>query len=108
MLRCGFFIFDFVISIRDSRFAGIHGSSNRQRVAACMHFVFVFCIVDTVLSQRDFFRWVIRVTFTKESQLQQSRATQTLINYKMHAGSFRVSIIHRTLAMDYRIFNVRT
>ena len=34
----------------------------------------------------------------------------TLINYKVHAGSFRVSINHWTLNMDYRIFkfNFRT
>ena len=32
----------------------------------------------------------------------------TLINYKAHAGSFRVSMIHRTLTWTYRIFNVRT
>ena len=37
------------------------------------------------------------VAFPKESQLQQCRATHSLINYKVHAGSFRVSLIHRTL-----------
>ena len=31
----------------------------------------------TLLSQWEFFPWEIRVTFPKESQLQQSRATQT-------------------------------
>ena len=51
----------------------------------------------TLLSQWEFFTWEIRVAFPKKSQLQQSRAIQPLINYKVHAGSFRVSITHRTL-----------
>ena len=42
--------------------------------------------------------------FPWESQLRQSRATQPTV----HAGCFSVSKIHRTLDMDYRIFNVRT
>ena len=37
------------------------------------------------------------ISAPKESQLQQSRA-----NYKSHAGSFRVSIIHRTLTLTIR------
>ena len=37
------------------------------------------------------------VGFPKESHLQPSLATLTLMNYTMHAGSFRVSIIRRTL-----------
>ena len=56
-----------------------------------------FCIVFTLLSPWKFIPWEIRVAFPQESQLQQSRATQLLINYKAHAGSFRVSTIHRTL-----------
>ena len=31
-----------------------------------------------------------------------------LINYEVHTGSFRVSVIHLYSDMDYRIFNVRT
>ena len=48
----------------------------------------------------------IRVGFPEESQLQQSRATQTLINYKVHAGS----CFHKpsNCDMDCRIFYVRT
>ena len=39
-----------------------------------------------------------------ESQLRQSRATQST----MYAGCLSVSVIHRTLDMDHGIFNVRT
>ena len=42
--------------------------------------------------------------FSRESQLQQSCATQPTL----HAGCFSVSIIHQTQDMDYRIFNVHT
>ena len=35
-------------------------------------------------------------------------ATEPATQPTMHAGCFGVSIIHRTLDMDYRIFNVRT
>ena len=64
-----------------------------------------FLLVYTLLSQWGFIPWKIRVAFPKESQLQQSRATQPTL-MKLHAGSFRVSIIHRRLDMDYRIFYV--
>ena len=47
--------------------------------------------------------WEIRVAFFGERQLQQSRASQPTV----HAGRFSVSIINRTLDMDYRVFNVR-
>ena len=40
-----------------------------------------------------FLPWEIRVAFPGESQLQLNRATQLTV----HAGSFNVSIIHRTL-----------
>ena len=59
----------------------------------------IVCIVYTLLSQWECLPscpWDIRVAFPKESQLQQSRYP-TPINYKVHAGSFRVSIIQRTL-----------
>ena len=46
--------------------------------------------------------WEIRVAFPGESQLQQSQATQPTV----HAGCFRVSIIHRTLT--WTIFNMHT
>ena len=51
-----------------------------------------------------FLPWEIQVSFPGESQLLQSRATQP----KVHAGCFSVSIIHRTLDMDYGVFNERT
>ena len=40
-----------------------------------------------------FLSWEIRVALPRESQLRQSRATHPTV----HAGSFSVSIIHRTL-----------
>ena len=52
------------------------------------------------------FPWEFWVTFPIESQLQQLHHPN-LINYKVHAGSFHVSITHQTLNMDYRIVNVR-
>ena len=42
------------------------------------------------------FPWEIQLAFPPKSQLQQSRYP-TLINYNEHAGSFHVSVIHRTL-----------
>ena len=51
-----------------------------------------------------FLPWEIRVAFPRESQLQQSRATQP----RVHAGCFSVFIIPRTLDTDYGIFDVRT
>ena len=47
----------------------------------------------TVLSHLGFLPREIRVAFPKKSQLQRSCATQPTV----HAGSFSVSIIHRTL-----------
>ena len=38
----------------------------------------------------------------------ESRYPTLNINYKVHAGSFPVSVTHRTLIMDYMILNVRT
>ena len=51
-----------------------------------------------LLSQLEFLPWEIRVAFLvpKENQLQQSRATQSKL-VKVQPGSFRVSMIHRTL-----------
>ena len=71
--------------------------------------IYILCILYSLLSQWEFLPWEIWVAFPKESQLQQWRYP-TLINYKMHAGSFRVSMIHWTLTsdMDYRIFNLCT
>ena len=58
--------------------------------------LFVFVFFYTLLSQSEFLPCEIRFAFPKESQLQQSRATQSQL-IKTHAGSFRVSVIHRTL-----------
>ena len=41
----------------------------------------------------EFLPWEIRVAFPGESQLRQSRATQSVV----HAGCFSVSVIHRPL-----------
>ena len=50
-----------------------------------------------------FLLWKTRVAFLWESQLRQSRATQS----KMHAGRFSICIIHRTLTLSTeKIFNV--
>ena len=51
-----------------------------------------------------FLPWEIRVALPRESQLRRSRATQPTV----HTGCFSVSMIHRSLMMDDRIFNVRT
>ena len=51
-------------------------------------FFFKKCIVPM-----GFIPWEIRVAFSGESKLQQSRATQPTV----HAGCISVSIIHRTL-----------
>ena len=61
-----------------------------------------FCFLDfhrihlhltAVSSHWNFSTWEIRVAFSGESQLRQSRATQTMV----HAGCFIVSLIHRSL-----------
>ena len=44
----------------------------------------------------EFLPWEILVDFPGESQLQQSRATQSTV----HAECFSVSIIHRTLTWN--------
>ena len=54
------------------------------------------CVFYTLLSQWEFLPCKIRFAYPKESQLQQRRATQSQL-IKTHGGSFRVSVIHRTL-----------
>ena len=65
----------------------------------CCCCCFYNCIVPLGFLPRK-----IRVAFSRESHLRQSRATQSMV----HAGCFSVSIIHRTLDMDSMIFNVRS
>ena len=48
--------------------------------------------------------WETRVVFPGESQQRQCRVTQPTV----HAGCCNVSIQHRTLTLDYMVFNVRT
>ena len=36
------------------------------------------------------------------------RSASSAVLFSVHAGSFRFSVMHRTLDIDYRIFNVRT
>ena len=45
---------------------------------------------------------------TGESNLRRQRQMCIRDRPRVHAGCFSVSIIHRTLDMDYGIFNVRT
>ena len=50
-----------------------------------------------------------RSLFPKERQLQQTESRYpTLINYKVHAGSFHVSVIHRTLTWTTGYFKMCT
>ena len=57
---------------------------------------FVFC--THLCSSGNFCHGKLRWLSPKESQLQQSHAsTQPSLNYKVHAGSFPVSMIHQTL-----------
>ena len=69
------------------------------------HYVSYVCILCTFLSQLDFFPWEIWVAFVKESQFQQSRATQWVW------GAWWVFTCYHNPPnsdMDYKIFNVRT
>ena len=69
--------------------------------------LYIGVFLTLFLSQWEFLKWEIWVSFPKESQLQQSHYP-TLINYKAHAGSFRVSIIHWTPTWAAgALFNVR-
>ena len=59
--------------------------------------MYLYCIACALCCPNgNFSLGVIRVAFPKESQLQQSRASQPLISYQAHTGLFCVSIIHRT------------
>ena len=87
-------------SLTDQLFSQSVCAYTRSRKYAHVGLQFLFFLnifLYTLLSQWEFLPWEIRVAFPKESQLQQSRATQSQINYKVHAGSFCVSVIHRTL-----------
>ena len=66
--------------------AGIVGAP--QMTSQPLLFLFYNFIVPM-----EFLPWEIQVAFPGESQLQQSRATQSTV----HAGCLSVSIIHRTL-----------
>ena len=61
--------------------------AKQYQMTLSQHFLYFVHVVV----QMGLFPWEIRVAFPKESQLQQSRATQPS-NHKVHAGSFRVSI----------------
>ena len=60
-----------------------------------------------LLSQWEFSPWEIWVAFPKEMQPQQSHYP-TLINYKVHAGSFFVSVIHNILTWTTGSLKKRT
>ena len=53
----------------------------------CVHFVVPM----------EFLPWESRIAFPKEKPAATESRYPTLINYKIRAGSFRVSLIHRTL-----------
>ena len=64
-------------------------------------FVVVLCVkkifLTLLLSQWEFIPWEIRVAFPQGKPAATVSRYSTLIDYKVHAGSFRVSVIHRTL-----------
>ena len=71
---------------------------------------YFYILYTFYFSQWEFLPWEIRVAFSQKSQLQQSHYP-ALINYKVHGGSFHVSIIHKTLTWTIESlswFNVRT
>ena len=71
--------------------------------------LFCTCVLYTLLSQWEFLPWEILVAFHQGKPAATESRYSTLINYKVHAaGSFRVSIIHRTLTWTAGVFNVRT
>ena len=71
-------------------------------------FCFLFLIYHTLQSQWDFFPMGNSGRFPpKESQLQQSRATQPLLITKCTLVFFRVCVIHPNSDMDYTICNVQ-
>ena len=76
----------------------MHALSGSSHSPRCEHlYTCVLCILyTTLLSQWEFIPWEIRVAFPKESQLQQTSQSRyrTVMNYKAHAGGFRVSIIN--------------
>ena len=51
------------------------------------------CFLNNCIVPMGFLPWEIQVAFPGESQLRQSRATQS----RVHAGCYSVSIIHQTL-----------
>ena len=66
-------------------------SKKKKKSSSFFLFSFLHFVVPIFLP------WEIRVAFPKDGQRQQSRATQPEVRIKVHAGSFRVSIFHRTL-----------
>ena len=60
-------------------------------------FVFLFCILYTLLSQWEFLPWKIWVAFARGKPAATESRYPTLGNCKVHAGCFCASIIHRTL-----------
>ena len=66
--------------------------SGRYHILLSFFFFFFLTLYNCIVPM-GFIQWEIRVAFPGESQLRQSRATQTMV----HAGCFSVFIIHRTL-----------
>ena len=70
-----------------------------------------FCILYTLLSQWEFVispPREIRVAFPQGKPAATESLYPTLINYKVHAGSFCVSMIHQTLTWTTGSLTVRT
>ena len=75
---------------RQHMLVGLRVFCHVLRTSAKLSLLFTFC---NCIVPMGFLPWEIQVAFPRESQLQQSCATQP----KVHAGSFSVSIIHQTL-----------
>ena len=58
--------------------------------------IFLYLYLYTLLSQWEFLPWEIWV-FPQGKPAVTELRYPTLINYKVHAGSFPVSVIHRPL-----------
>ena len=72
-------------------------SHSHGGVSCLLLFLLLCLLLYTFLSQWEFFLWEILVAFPQGKPAAAESRYPTLINYKVHAGSFRASIIHQTL-----------
>ena len=75
------------------------------RLMICLFFVFVCCTLDCPSGEFSHEKFG---SLSPRKVSCNRVALPTLINYDMHAGSFRVSINVPNYDMDYRIFYVHT